>query len=105
MIKYTKEIVIRIRAQQTNRQQLETLKEMFYEHHGTCPVRLTLHFDGRGEVDVEVLKDLKIKPSSEFYHQVEQTLGYNALTIEMKEVEIMNHNNRGRGNYNYQAAN
>ena len=105
MIKYTKEIVIRIRAQQTNRQQLETLKEMFYEHHGTCPVRLTLHFDGRGEVDIEVLKDLKIKPSSEFYHQVEQTLGYKALTIEMKEVEIMNHNNRGGRNYNHHAVN
>lgn len=93
MIKYTKEIAIRVRAQQTNRQQLEMLKEMFYQHHGTCPVRLILHFDGRGEVDVEILKDLKIKPSAEFFHQVEKTLGYPALTIALKEIEVKNRNN------------
>ncbi|MHB8811362.1 MAG: hypothetical protein ACYC9M_15330 [Desulfobulbaceae bacterium] len=61
---------------------------MFYQHHGTCPVRLTLHFDGRGEVDVEILRDLKIKPSSEFFHLVEETLGYSALVIRTKESEL-----------------
>jgi len=104
IVKYTKEIVIRVKAQKTNRQQLEMLKETFYQHHGSCPVRLTLHFDGRGEVDVEILKDLKIKPSSEFFHQVEKTLGYPALTILMKEIELPNRNGRGRGNYNHQTV-
>lgn len=104
MIKYTKEIAIRVRAQQTNRQQLEMLKEMFYQHHGTCPVRLILHFDGRGEVDVEILKDLKIKPSAEFFHQVEKTLGYPALTIELKDIEPPARNNRRNGNYNQERV-
>jgi DNA polymerase-3 subunit alpha len=104
MIKYTREIVIRVRARQTNRQQLEMLKEMFYQHHGTCPVRLTLHFDGRGEVDVEILKDLKIKPSAEFYRQVEKTLGYPALTIQMKDIEMPERNNKWRGKNNQQTV-
>jgi len=100
MVKYAREVVIRVRAQQTNRQQLEMLKETFYQHHGTCPVRLTLHFDGRGEVDVEILKDLKIRPSSEFFKKVEKTLGYPALSVLMKEVELPNRNGWSRGNNN-----
>jgi DNA polymerase III subunit alpha len=98
--KYTRDVIIRVRAQHTSRQHLELLKEMFYRHHGTCPVRLTLHFDGRGEVDVEILKDLKIRPSTEFFRQVEQTLGYPALIIRMKEPEISNSRNKGYGGYN-----
>jgi len=99
LVKYTKDVVIRVRAQNTSRQHLEQLKEMFYQHHGSCPVRLTLHFDGRGEVDVEILKDLKIKPSREFFRQVEETLGYPALIVSMKEPEIPNHRGKGYGNY------
>ncbi len=98
--KYTRDVVICVRAQQTSRQHLELLKEMFYNHHGTCPVRLTLHFDGRGEVDVEILKDLKIRPSAEFFRQVEDALGYPALTVHMKEPEIFNRKNRAYGSYN-----
>ncbi|MHB1348975.1 MAG: DNA polymerase III subunit alpha [Desulfobulbus sp.] len=100
LIKYTQDVIIRIRAQQTSRQHLEQLKEMLYQHHGTCPVRLTLHFDGRGEVDVEILKDLKIRPSSEFFRQVEETLGYSSLIIRMKEAELPPSRNKGFGNYN-----
>ncbi|MHB8790358.1 MAG: DNA polymerase III subunit alpha [Desulfobulbaceae bacterium] len=100
LIKYTQDVIIRIRAQQTSRQHLEQLKEMFYQHHGTCPVRLILHFDGRGEVDVEILKDLKIKPSSEFFRQVEETLGYSSLIIRMKEAELPPPRQKGYGGYN-----
>jgi len=98
--KYARNVVIRVQAQQTSRQHLEQLKEMFYHHHGTCPVRLTLHFDGRGEVDVDILKDLKIRPSSEFFKQVKKTLGYPALTVHMKEPEFYNRKNKSYGNYN-----
>ena len=100
LVKYTKDVIIRIRAQQTSRQHLELLKEMFYQHHGTCPVRLILHFDGRGEVDVDILKDLKIKPSSEFFRQVEETLGYSSLIIRMKEAELPPPRQKGFGGYN-----
>jgi DNA polymerase-3 subunit alpha len=100
LVKYTRDVIIRVRAQQTSRQHLELLKEMFYQHHGTCPVRLTLHFDGRGEVDVEILRDLKIRPSSEFFRQVEETLGYSALVIRKKEVETPPPRQKGFGGYN-----
>ncbi|MDW7771821.1 MAG: DNA polymerase III subunit alpha [Desulfobulbaceae bacterium] len=93
--KYTRDLVIRIRAQKTSRQHLEKLKEIFYHHHGTCPVNLTLHFDGRGEVDIEILKDLKIRPSSEFFRQVENILGYSALEVHMREPEIENRTGNG----------
>ncbi|MDH3330008.1 MAG: DNA polymerase III subunit alpha, partial [Desulfobulbaceae bacterium] len=98
--KYTRDVVIRIQAQKTSRQHLEKLKEIFYRHHGTCPVRLTLHFDGRGEVDVEILKDLKIKPSSEFFRMVEDTLRYPALKVQMREPEIESRPRNGYANYN-----
>jgi len=100
LVKYTSDIVIRIKAQKTSRQHLEQLKEMFYHHHGSCPVRLTLHFDGRGEVDVEVLRDLKIRPSREFFRQVEETLGYPALIIHKKVVELPNQRKRRFANHN-----
>ncbi|MDY0351092.1 MAG: DNA polymerase III subunit alpha [Desulfobulbaceae bacterium] len=98
--KYTREVIIHVRARQTSRHHLEQLKEMLYHHHGACPVRLTLQFDGRGEVDVEILKDLKIRPSAEFFRQVENTLGYPALIIRTKEPEITNNRKKGFGEYN-----
>ena len=98
--KYTRDVVIRVRARQTTRHHLELLKEALYRHHGSCPVRLTLHFDGRGEVDVEILKDLKIRPSREFFQQVEEMLGYPALDIHMKEAELPNQRGNGFGKYN-----
>ena len=77
---------------------------MFYRHHGSCPVRLTLHFDGRGEVDIEILKDLKIKPSSDFFRQVEETLGYPSLKVQMREPEIESRTKNGYPKYNQKAV-
>jgi DNA polymerase-3 subunit alpha len=95
--KYTRDLVIRIRAHRTSRRHLEQLKEIFYRHHGTCPVYLTLHFDGRGEVDIEILKDLKIRPSAEFFRNVEQTLGYSALEVHMREPDVARRSKNGYG--------
>ncbi len=96
LVKYTSEMIIKIQADRTSRQQLEQLKELFYHHHGSCPVRLTLHFDGRGEVDIDILKDLKIKPSRDFFRDVEQTLGYPALIIRTNTAELTSRGKKSR---------
>jgi len=93
--KYAEEVVIKMHAQKTSRQHLERLKDIFYQYHGTCPVQLTLHFDGRGEVDIDILKDLKIRPCTEFFRQVDTTLGYPALEIRMKRAEVKARNRNG----------
>jgi DNA polymerase-3 subunit alpha len=98
--KYTQDVDIRIRAHSTSRRHLEKIKEILYQHHGTCPVRLTLHFDGRGEVDIEILKDLKVKPSAGFFRQIEGVLGYHSLEVRMREPEIENRSRNGYSNYN-----
>ncbi len=95
--KYAEKATIKLRANRTTRGHMERLKDMLYRFHGTTPVHLTLHFDGRGEVDIEILKDLTIRPCREFFQELEQTLGYPALTMRMKTPELRE---RGRRNNN-----
>jgi DNA polymerase-3 subunit alpha len=64
--KYTESIRLELKAAVITRQRLEALKKSCYQFHGNCPLLITLHFPGRGEVDVEILKDLTIRPCHEF---------------------------------------
>ncbi len=88
MEKYTEKTMIRLQANRTMRTQLIQLKDMLYQFHGTSPVKLTLHFDGRGEVDIEMLKDLTIRPCPDFFHRVKESFGPESLSVQMKQVEI-----------------
>ena len=87
--KYTASACIMLQSDRVNRQNLEALKKVFYRHHGTCPVSLTLHFAGRGEVDLEITKDITIKPCKEFTAEVNQTMGDQVITYEKKPVNEM----------------
>jgi len=82
--KYTASAIIMLQSDHTNRQSLEALKKVFFRHHGTCPVSLTLHFAGRGEVDLEIPKDITIKPCKEFTAEVNRTMGGQVITYEKK---------------------
>jgi DNA polymerase-3 subunit alpha len=84
--KYTAGARIRLQSDRVNRQSLEALKKVFYRHHGSCPVSLTLHFAGRGEVDLEVPRDITIKPCKEFTAEVNHTMGEPVITYEKKAV-------------------
>jgi DNA polymerase-3 subunit alpha len=95
MEKYTENTVIRLQARTTMRRQLVQLKDMLYQYHGTSPVKLTLHFDGRGEVDIEMLKDLTIRPCPEFFNQVKESFGAHSLSVQMKPAEIQRKQRRG----------
>ena len=88
LLKYTERAMIRLPANRTSRQTLERLKEMFYTFHGRTPVLLTLHFDNRGEVDIEVLEDLTIRPTPEFFRSVTSICGQDGLRLTMKPAVI-----------------
>jgi len=93
--KYTENTMIRLQASLTMRGQLIQLKDMLYRFHGTSPVKLTLHFDGRGEVDIEMLKDLTVRPCPDFFHQVRESFGTGTLFVQMKQAEIQQKQRRG----------
>ncbi|HFQ90975.1 MAG TPA: DNA polymerase III subunit alpha, partial [Desulfobulbus sp.] len=96
MARYTERACITLRADRTSRQHMEQLKEIFYQYHGPTPVHLTLHFDGRGEVDIELLKDLTIRPCPDFFHRVEQFCGPASLQVRMRRSETGKRRGNGR---------
>ena len=94
---YTERAVITLRAASTSRQHMLELKELLYQHHGTAPVLLTLHFDNRGEVDIQVLKDMSIRPSTDLFHKITRLCGPRSLAVQMRKPEVQQRRN-GNGN-------
>jgi len=94
--KYTNGARVLLKAEQVNRQKLESLKTKVREFHGTCPVSLTLHFAGRGEVDIEPPSDFTVRPCKEFDAAVEGLLGYPAVMYLKTKAEIQPRNG-GKG--------
>jgi DNA polymerase-3 subunit alpha len=82
--KYTESINVKLEAAVLTRPRLEALKKICYQFHGSCPLLLTIHFPGHGEVDIEILKDLTIRPCREFSAKMNETLGYPALSFIKK---------------------
>ncbi len=80
--KYTEEIRMKLLSNKINRNKMELLKKSLYKFHGSCPLLLTLHFDGQGEVDIEILKDLTIRPCREFSDKIDSILGYPSLSYK-----------------------
>ncbi|XOF35060.1 MAG: DNA polymerase III subunit alpha [Candidatus Electrothrix sp. YB6] len=85
---FTEQTVIRLQAERTGRQQLSELKELLYRFHGSAPIKLTLHFDGRGEVDILPMKDLAVRPCPEFFQQIRQSCGPESLSVQMRRSEV-----------------
>jgi DNA polymerase-3 subunit alpha len=95
--KYAEKTMIRLHADRTSRQHMEQIKELLYTHHGKVPVHLTLHFDGRGEVDIELFKDLAIRPTSDFFQSITRLCGRNGIQVQMKSSELRE-SRRKKGN-------
>ena len=96
----TERAVITLRAGSTSRQHMLELKELLYLHHGATPVLLTLHFDHRGEVDIQVLKDMAIRPSTDLFHQITRLCGPRSLTVQMRKPEVSpRRNGNGRNGH------
>jgi DNA polymerase-3 subunit alpha len=94
---YTEKTIINLHVTATSRQHMLQLKELLYQHHGTIPVLLTLHFDHRGEVDVQVMKDISIRPSTELFHKITRLCGPQSLVVQMKRPEVQRRNGNGNG--------
>jgi len=81
---HTESIKILLDSEKISRKRLESLKQVLYRYHGNCPLLLTMHFPGQGEVDIEILKDLTVRPCREFTDETETILGYKALSYKRK---------------------
>ena len=71
-----------------DREKLEILKRTLYQHHGSCPVTVTIHFAGRGEVDIEMPKDLTISPCRSFTDDINKITGFGSVSFETKPIEL-----------------
>lgn len=94
-LKYIAQTRIFLHSDQVNRPKLESLKKVMRQHHGPCPVALTLHFSKRGEADIETGEDLTITPGRPFASEINKIMGYNAIsyTILPPEEEREDKNN------------
>ncbi|BHH83827.1 DNA polymerase III subunit alpha [Desulforhopalus sp. 52FAK] len=86
--KYTDSAKIKLNSERLSRQKLEKVKKTLYQFHGSCPVRLTLHFADRGDVDIDVLKDLTIRPCRGLTDTMEEILEYKAITFSKKPIIV-----------------
>jgi len=86
--KYTEKVKVRLDADKISRKQIEQVKKTLYQFHGGCPLLLTLHFPGRGEVDIEVSKDLTIRPCRELTDRIFEILNYNGVSFSKKAVTL-----------------
>ncbi|MCK4839341.1 MAG: DNA polymerase III subunit alpha, partial [Desulfobulbaceae bacterium] len=87
--RYIESARVLLRSDQVSRRRIEDLKQLILQNHGACPVQLTLHYDNRGEVDIEIPKDSSIMPSTGFTTAVEEVLGYPAVTYATKAPELV----------------
>lgn len=86
--KYTDSAKIKLKTEKLSRQKLEKVKKTLYQFHGSCPVNLTLHFADRGDVDIEVLKDLTIRPCRGLTDTMEEILEYKAISFSKKPIIV-----------------
>lgn len=84
--KYTESIKIRLDSDKVSRNRLMSVKKLFYQFHGDCPVLVTMHFTGKGEVDIDMPKEVTLKPCRELSDRVKDILGYQALSFTKKPI-------------------
>jgi DNA polymerase III subunit alpha len=85
--KFTHQVKMRFEVDRIDRQRLEAVKKVLYQFHGDCPLLLTMHFAGHGEVDIEVMKELTVKPCRELTDTVEKILDYQPFSFTKKPLE------------------
>ena len=93
-VKYTTSARIQLMSDQVSRPKLEAVKKILHQNHGPCPISFTLHFDQRGEADIDIPEDLTINPCKEFSDYIETTMGYGAVSYNMQKPEIESRQSR-----------
>ncbi len=105
--KFTELIKIKLRAEKISREKLNKLKKILYQYHGNCPIVLTVAFPGKGEVDVDVMQDLTLRPCRGLSDKIFDLLGYPALSYRKRPVTIQRRsswNNNRKNGYGKAAA-
>ena len=85
----------RNRADRVSRVRMTEVKKLILQHHGSCPVRLVMHFDNRGEVDIEIPGDFTVMPSRAFTSAVAERLGYAAVNYQTKTPQLVERKSKG----------
>ncbi|MFV0436134.1 MAG: DNA polymerase III subunit alpha [Desulfopila sp.] len=97
--KYTERVKVRFEANMISRKQIEQVKKTLYQFHGSCPLLITIHFPGRGEVDIDVTEDLTVRPCRELTDQLYAILDYQAVSFSKKPITLAPRKKRwGNGN-------
>jgi len=92
--KFTEKTHVILPAEKVSRQAIEGIKKVFQQFYGECPVGLTIHFDNRGEVDIEVPADMTIKPCQGLRDSISTLISDCHIIFQQKQVEL--HNGRKR---------
>ncbi|MCI5181808.1 MAG: DNA polymerase III subunit alpha [Candidatus Electrothrix sp. AW1] len=85
---FTEQATVLLHADRIGRNKLIELKELIYQFHGATPITLTLHFDGRGEVDILPMKDITIRPCPDFFNKVKASFGKGCLSVQMRQTQV-----------------
>jgi len=93
--RYTDRAIILLRADRVSRIRMTEVKKLILQHHGPCPVRLVMHFDKRGEVDIEIPGDFTVMPSRTFAGAVAEKLGYAAVNFLTKAPQLQERKTKG----------
>ena len=88
---------VKMRADSLSRQELTDLKELFFQHHGSVPVQITLGFRRRGEVDITTHSDMGVRPNRGLLKAIRKQCGDSVVELRMREPEAMPRRN-GKGN-------
>ncbi len=92
--KFIERTIILLRANDVSRLKLAGLKHLMQKFYGPCPVSLTVHFEGRGEVDIETAKDMTIRPCRDFRDGVSQLMEHSQVIFHPRPVEEPDNNRR-----------
>ena len=82
--KHTDSVHARFDAGSVNRQKMEQFKELLFNYHGNCPLSVSILFENQGEVDIEINRDLTVRPCREMTERIEEIFGYNPLIFTKK---------------------
>ncbi|MCI5190540.1 MAG: DNA polymerase III subunit alpha, partial [Candidatus Electrothrix sp. AS4_5] len=85
---FTEQATVLLHADRIGRNKLVQLKELIYQFHGSAPIKLTLHFDGQGEVDILPMKDITIRPCPDFFDKVKESFGKGCLSVQMRQTQV-----------------
>ncbi|MFP3982654.1 MAG: DNA polymerase III subunit alpha [Desulfurivibrionaceae bacterium] len=95
-LKYTNAAKVILKANNVDRPGLTRLKKIFHRYYGPCQLTLTIHFDNRGEVDIDMPEEMTVNPDRRLSEEIKSVLGYEAVSWIMTSPDTHRSEDRGR---------